>query len=87
VTDKPHVQVEQKTWRDLGPDVFDVVLTGLNEQQAKAVVRGIKDAMQPAEARLTSRIFGLIAGAAILMLFVSAVIWVVAWMMTNLPTR
>jgi hypothetical protein len=63
-----------------------LILTGLSEEQADSIGKAVAKALSPYNSR-TAATAAKIAQFALLMLFLSGVLWLIAAVVTNLPTN
>lgn len=67
---------------------YSLTISELSEAQFDTIKDGILQAFHAAPDRnLTGRFAGKIATLAVLMVFVASAVWVVAWLMSNLPAN
>lgn len=63
----------------------DVVLTGLTPAQVERITHAVAEALR--EGSRTSRFAGKLATLAVMMMFIAAALWVVAYVVAHFPTR
>ena len=63
----------------------NVVLTGLTPEQTERITAAVAEALR--DGSRTGKIAGKVATLAVLMVFVAAALWVVAFIVSSLPTN